>query len=204
MKLIILPSKGKERLDELYKYQFNKLRNCSIKYLLFTDVSLNPQLKTGMGAYLLLDSSRMPDSADSVDLNSLGKQIIFKKFSDTSSTKLEIETAIWAVKSISPAVIENKAGLVLYSDSQCVCGLTDRRKKLESAGFIASGSGKLLNHAESYKEFYKLCDDLGLQVTKVTGHSPKGTHDAIHRIFSIIDRNVRQKLKDWVRDSQLQ
>jgi ribonuclease HI len=50
--------------------------------LLFTDGSVNPQLKIGYGAYL-----PVPDQTVSID--SLKMKVIVKRFEKTSSTKLQ-------------------------------------------------------------------------------------------------------------------
>jgi ribonuclease HI len=167
-----------------------------LKNILFTDVSLNPKIKLGMGAYLLLPEDILNVNPDSLHRFEIEKQIVLKKFEDTSSTKLEIETVLWALEEFK--LIPGKANkpLLLYSDSQCVCGLLDRRQRLEETNFIGKSSGKLLNHSEQYKEFYKLQRELGFEVIKVAGHAPHETHDTVHRIFSFVDEYVRNKFKE--------
>ncbi len=162
---------------------------------------MDPRSKTGIGAYVVLNSEEIGDKPGKIDKSLIESRIVIKQFADTSSTKLEIETALWAlgeVKNAAPAINE---GICLYSDSQCVCGLPGRRAKLESRGFVASGSGRELNHAGSYRKFYSLAEELSLDVIKVKGHMPQGTHDGIHRVFSILDRFVRQELRALIRDS---
>ena len=169
-----------------------------INYLLFTDVSLNPKMKIGVGAYLLISNKLIDENIESLNKNDIVEQIHARKFEDTSSTKLEIETALWALDNFKQNTILNKTGLILYSDSQCVCGLLGRKQKLVEANFISKSSGKILNHASLYMEFYKLQKELGFEVIKVVGHSPKATHDITHRIFSYLDSHVRRLLKEWV------
>ena len=54
------------------------------KIWLFTDGSVNPQQRIGMGAFLAVSDSELP-----MDL--LANQIKVKRFDDTSSTKLELQ-----------------------------------------------------------------------------------------------------------------
>jgi len=56
---------------------------------LFTDGSVNPQSKIGFGAYLFLNKLEF----FSLELE---KKIKIQKFVNTSSTKLELETLLWA------------------------------------------------------------------------------------------------------------
>jgi len=165
---------------------------------LFTDVSLNPQLKLGMGAYLLLTEDETSTEPDKLDKHHLINQIVVRKFENTSSTKLEIETVLWALDEFKKNCKEENQSLLLYSDSQCVCGLPGRRQKLESSDFIGKSSGKVLNHSELYKDFYNLQNELGFEVIKVSGHAPKSTHDTVHRIFSYLDHEVRRLFKEWM------
>ncbi len=63
--------------------------------ILFTDGSINPQSKIGYGAYLAVAE---------IDLSheSLKKHVKIKRFEDTSSTKLELQTLLWALEDIKP------------------------------------------------------------------------------------------------------
>ena len=61
---------------------------------LFTDVSINTNLKIGFGAYLLVPESYLKEK--SYDL--IKKEVKLKKFESTSSTKLEIETLLWSLE----------------------------------------------------------------------------------------------------------
>ena len=120
------------------------------KIKLFCDGSCNPQEKIGYGAYLLIEDNNF-------DLIFLKSKIIFKKFENTSSSKLEIETLLWALNDIDikDSIIE------VYTDCQNIIGLENRREKLEKNNFQTS-SGKIINHYELYKEFFEKLDELNL------------------------------------------
>ncbi|NCB12611.1 MAG: ribonuclease H, partial [Erysipelotrichia bacterium] len=63
------------------------------KIKLFTDSSVNPQKKIGFAAFLLLEKER-------ISLEDMKKGIKIKRFEDTSSTKLELQTLLWALDEI--------------------------------------------------------------------------------------------------------
>ncbi len=61
--------------------------------MLFTDGSVNTQSKIGYGAYLAVFDRGL-------SLESLKKNIKVKQFEHTSSTKLELQTLLWALSDI--------------------------------------------------------------------------------------------------------
>ena len=73
------------------------MENLLNKYLLFTDVSLNPKMKIGIGAYLLIPEDIIKNAPDLISKPDIINQIEVKKFENVSSTKLEIETVLWAL-----------------------------------------------------------------------------------------------------------
>jgi len=165
-------------------------------YAVFTDVSLNPKLKRGLGAYLIVPVSSLELPLLEIVPSDFVKLIHFRSFEFTSSTQLEVETVLWAIKEIFQ--IHNNdvsVKLHLFTDSQCVAGLLGRRQRLEQNKFISKATKLPLLHADLYKEFFKLYDEIRFDVTKVAGHAESYTHDTKHRIFSYLDKAVRQKFK---------
>ena len=79
---------------------------------LFTDGSVNPQKRIGFGAYLLLNEDDLSSTTLSKD------DVITKSFEDTSSSKLELEAMLWALKDISTenskVVILRIIGFIIY------------------------------------------------------------------------------------------
>ena len=154
------------------------------KIKLFCDGSCNPQEKIGYGAYLLIEDNNF-------DLIFLKSKIIFKKFENTSSSKLEIETLLWALNDIDikDSIIE------VYTDCQNIIGLENRREKLEKNNFQTS-SGKLINHYELYKEFFEKLDELNLTFIKVKGHKKTSLKDELDTIFNLVDKASRKALRE--------
>lgn len=148
---------------------------------LFTDGSVNPQSCIGYGAYLLLDE-------DSHDFENSVKT---KMFEQTSSTKLELHTLLWALGEIalSPSKI------IIYTDCQNILGLKARREKFEKNNYLTA-KNRLINNHELYKEFYKTTDRLNCEFVKVKGHKLSHTKDEIDRLFTLVDKASRKALRE--------
>ncbi len=154
------------------------------KIKLFCDGSCNPQEKIGYGAYLLIEDNNF-------DLIFLKSKIIFKKFENTSSSKLEIETLLCALNDIDikDCIIE------VYTDCQNIIGLENRREKLEKNNFQTS-SGKLIGNYELYKDFFGKLDELNLTFIKVKGHKKNSLKDELDTIFNLVDKASRKALRE--------
>ena len=152
--------------------------------LLFTDGSVNTKTKVGFGAYLSVDSSQNTKDLPIVKL---------KKFENTSSTKLELETLLWALNEIE---IKNQK-IKIYTDSQNIIGLPRRQFKLEQNNFY-SGNGKRLNNHELYIEFYKLTSKLNCEFIKLEGHSVSAQKDEIDKLFTLVDRASRKATREEI------
>lgn len=166
------------------------------RYALFTDVSLNTRLKLGFGAYLVMHSSFLEIPPERIIQSAVIDQIRLRRFEATSSSKLEVQTLLWALEDFQKGVSGLRSGMLkVYSDSQCVTGLLRRRLHLEMNGFRSRGKHCLLKNAALYRKFYEFHDTLGFDVVKVTGHVRSSSHDSIHRIFSFVDKEARKALR---------
>jgi ribonuclease HI len=153
------------------------------KRILFTDGSVNTQVKTGYGAYLVINEDELSVKPNVADIK-------VKKFVDTSSTKLELQTLIWALTE----VLGTCKKIVVYTDSQNIIGLPERRTRLEENDYC-SGKNKLLNNHELYRTFYKIMDQLDCELVKVKGHQPSSQKNNIDLLFTLVDRAARKVLK---------
>lgn len=171
------------------------------RYALFSDVSLNPGLKLGFGAYLLTHSSALEIPPEGMAQQEFARQIKLRRFDTTSSTKLEVQTLLWALKDFQEGALGSRFGILdVYSDSQCVTGLLRRRGHLEMLGFCNGRTERPLKNACLYRTFYQFYDALGFEVIKVAGHSRSSTHDSIHRIFSFVDKEAGRALRIFMRE----
>ena len=75
----------------------------------FTDGSVNTQLKIGYGAYLVVYEQNQ-----SFDV--LKESVKIKRFEQTSSTKLELQTLLWSLNQIIGLADLNEISLTIYTE----------------------------------------------------------------------------------------
>jgi ribonuclease HI len=168
-------------------------------FALFTDVSVNPQRKHGVGGYLLVPVPFLEIEPRDIERGEVSARLKIKRFEETSSTKLEVQTVLWALEDSRKELTGSALGsLRIYTDSQCVAGLMGRRAGLTNSEFLAKRSGRPLTNAPLYRAFYSAYDQLDFQLIKVPGHSSACSHDTVQRIFSYVDREVRKALALWL------
>jgi ribonuclease HI len=168
-------------------------------FALFTDASLNFKLSVGAGAFLIIPAELFAGQSGSISAEQLAGFLRVKRFAETGSTALEIKTALWALESFRKEFTAAGAGdLCLYTDSQCLAGLLRRRAALERNDFMSKRAGVALKNAALYRTFFKLYDEDGFEVIKVTGHTRSAERDTLQSVFSFLDRETRKKLRTWV------
>ena len=154
---------------------------------IFIDGSVNNQLKIGYGAYLVV-------SELGAAIESLKDTVRVKRFEHTNSTKLELQTLLWA---LSETVALGGGGdmvLTVYTDSQNIIGLRGRRTRLEASDYFTSKNNQLNNY-ELYQEFYRLNSSLTCEFVKVIGHQPSSKKYEIDKLFSLVDQASRRALR---------
>jgi ribonuclease HI len=149
--------------------------------LLFSDGSVNTKSKIGYGAYFF--ATRQEIEARQFDIK-------LKRFEQTSSTKLELQTLLYALNEVQ----DFNCKIKVYTDSQNIIGLEGRRERLEKNNYRSS-KNKLLNNYELYQEFYKLIDKLDCKFYKVQGHLKSNQKDDVDKLFAIVDRASRKALR---------
>ena len=162
--------------------RFQLATNNNMKLMLFTDGSVDIRLRIGYGSYLAIS-----EGLESQE--SLVEQIKVKRFEDTSSTQLELETLLWALSEMG-----STSEIISYSDSQNIAGLNSRRKKLEENDYYAKNGKQLKNH-ELYRQFYKSTDHLNIKFIQVRGHLRSNRKNQIDKVFSLVDRASRNALR---------
>ena len=154
---------------------------------IFTDGSVNSKLKIGYGGYLVVSDFAQP-------INTLQDAVKLKRFEQTSSTKLELQTVLWALNEIVLAEGRELA-ISVYTDCQNIIGLPDRRARLEENDYFSS-KNKRLNNYELYQEFYQLTSELNCEFIKVLGHQASSKKEGIDRLFELVDRASRRALRE--------
>ena len=151
--------------------------------LCFTDGSVNTQAH-GYGAYLLVSELGLP-------LDSLKARVKVRKFEHTTSTKLELQTLIWALGDIQPSASK----VTIYTDSQNIVGLPGRRDRLEKNDYFSKNNQRLNNY-QLYQDFYRMTDHLACEFVKVRGHQVSKQKDDVDRLFTLVDRASRKALRE--------
>ena len=151
--------------------------------IVFTDSSVNPQTQVGYGAYLALAEFGLSPSE-------LLSSIKLRRFEQTSSTRLELQTLLWALGELPILGTQ----LRVYTDSQNIIGLPGRRARLEQNGYRSRNKKRLANYL-LYQEFYRFSDSLDCQWLKVCGHQLSEQKNDIARLFTLVDRAARQALR---------
>lgn len=151
--------------------------------LIFTDASVNTQTKIGCGAFLVISGPNVP-------LEKLESRIKLQKFEDTSSTKLELQTLLWALGEIQT----RDQKVIVYTDSQNIFGLPGRREGFEKNNYFTVKKKRIKNF-ELYKEFYRLTEQIDYELVQVAGHKKSHHKDYIDELFTLVDRAARKALR---------
>ena len=151
--------------------------------MLFTDGSVNVQSNIGYGAYLAV-----PECGLSLD--SLRARVQVRRFEHTSSTKLELQTLLWALRDIQAS----GSRVIVYTDSQNIMGLQGRRDRFEQNDYRSKKNRRFKDY-ELYQEFYRMTDSLNCRFVKVRGHKVSSQKGDIDRLFTLVDRASRIALR---------
>lgn len=151
--------------------------------MLFVDGSVDTRSKVGYGAYLIVSNyENLPQV--------LKTHVKVKRFEQTSSTKLELQTLLWALSDVQ--ILEHK--VTVYTDSQNIIGLPKRRERFEQNDY-RSKKNRRLNNYELYQDFFKITDQHNCKFVKVRGHKVSRQKDEIDRLFTLVDRASRSALR---------
>jgi len=155
--------------------------------MLLMDGSVNTQSNIGYGAYLAVPEFEL-------SLDSLRARMKVRRFEQTSSTKLELQTLLWALRDIQ--ALGGK--VIVYTDSQNIMGLPGRRERFEQNNY-RSKKKRRLNNYELYQDFFSMTDQLNCKFVKVRGHQVSNQKDEIDRLFTLVDRAARNALRGETR-----
>lgn len=193
-----MPARCKiENAYRIIAQEFDVVKALAKDFTLFTDVSVSPGLKLGVGAYVMIPASFLEASSGVIGRPQITGRLKVRRFEDTSSTRLELQTVLWALTEDGRGP---HGSLTIYSDSQCVSGLLKRKLSLLAGGFLSKKTNQQLSNASLYRTFYEFHDELGFHVVKVDGHSGCRVRDTAHRIFSFVDKEARKALKIWLNE----
>lgn len=157
---------------------------------LFTDGSVDPLSKVGYGAYLVATTPLPPR-------DQLARRVVSKRFTETTSTRLEIQTLLWAINELKDTgqLQPQQDHLTIYSDCQTIINLPARRQRLEQNNYCSKKNVPLKN-SDLYQQLFHQFDSLNLKLIKVRGHQAAKYQKHIDQIFTLVDRYARQTLRD--------
>ena len=150
---------------------------------LFSDGSVNTSTNVGFGAWLIVNQDELLAAG-------LKPEINIKRFENSSSVKLELETLLSAFSNIQG--FEGK--ITVYTDSQNIIGLPGRRSRLEKNNYYTK-SGRRIHNFELYQQFYQYLDEMNCEFIKIKGHKKSGLKNNIDRLFTLVDRASRNALR---------
>lgn len=171
---------------------------------IFIDSSYSPGRRFGVGGFLCI-----PDCPDEALAN---KNVLDELYSpdavktriveNTTNTRLELQTLLWALESLkldnetkTPGII---GSITIYTDCRTAVDLLRRRKRLESACYLSKRKGTTLGNADIYKSIFMLYDELSPKLVWVKGHTSVKDRVGMQRIFSKVDRLVRNLLRSYL------
>ncbi len=157
--------------------------------LLFSDGSVNTKSGIGYGAYLLVKN------LDTTSLEASKNSMQIKRFNSTSSTKLELEALLWALEKVMPQLSRFNSELTIYTDSQNIVGLPNRRGGLEQNNYYSRNNKRLTSYL-LYKKFYQLSDQLNFELVKVQGHKALSQKNEIDQYFALVDQAARRAMRE--------
>jgi ribonuclease HI len=151
--------------------------------MIFTDGSVNTRSRIGYGAYLSVFKRGL-----SLDL--LRSSVKVKRFENTSSTKLELQTLLWALSNVQAV----GRRVIIYTDSQNIMGLRGRHDHFEQNDY-RSKKNRRLNNYELYQEFFRMTNQVNCEFIRVRGHKASNQKDEIDTLFTLVDRASRKALR---------
>lgn len=153
---------------------------------IFTDVSVDPESRIGIGSYLF-----------SNDLDTVDKHNIkYIKYDSTSSTMAELYTIGYVfnyLNLIYTNPLDISPSIYLYTDCRSFINLIiTRRDTIKSTHRNYKLYKYLINTVEKFK----------INVVWTEGHPPKKLQIEKHqRIFSMVDKHARKTLRDIIKQS---
>lgn len=153
---------------------------------LFTDASVDPQTKIGYGAYLLI-----PEFSLEAPISKHKTSVKTKKFKDTTSSKLELETLLWALGKIPT----KKCKIIVYTDCQNIISLKAREERIVKNNYMSRKNTLIRNH-KLYRKFYNITDRYECDFIKVKGHKKTEDKDMVDTFFTLVDKASREALRE--------
>lgn len=149
----------------------------------YTDGSCHTQLKTGAwAAIIIIDDKKIKLSGTA---------------QNTTHNRMEITAFIETIEYILKDNTEFQE-IHIYTDSQYVTGLMERKNKLKAAGFITKAGNSIQNPDLVQKIIY-LLENYPIKLIKVKAHLKKNETENLN---IEVDKMVRRLLRDNLKDNE--
>lgn len=143
----------------------------------YTDGSCHTQLKIGAWASIILNNN------EKIKLSGTEQ--------NTTHNRMEIQASIESIRYI----IEQIAGfqeINIYTDSQYVVGLLERKNKLKTANFLTK-KGESIQNPDLVQKFIFLLENYPIKLIKVKAHQKKSE---LENLNIEVDMMVRRLLRN--------
>ena len=148
---------------------------------LFCDSSFDPASRQGFAAFLQMDAVHLLEPA--------GDAVQFALFTQTTNTRLELQGVLRGLQGIG-----DSDPVTVFTDCATIPGLFTRRVGLESCAYT-SRNGRPLANADLYQRLFTESERLVLGFQWVKGHKPAGERTPAERVFGVVDRAARRRLR---------
>ena len=88
-----------------------------------------------------------------------------------------------------------KEKLPFIPTRKILIGLQRRRSRLEKNNYCAK-SGRPINNADLYREFFQKTNRINCEIIKIKGHKKTRLKSNIDRLFSLVDRASRNAVRE--------
>ena len=148
----------------------------------YTDGSCHTKLKTGAWATVIVFEN------DKIKLHGIEQ--------NTTHNRMEIKACIESIYYITEKTIFFEE-IQIYTDSQYVVGLLQRKDKLKNADFLTK-KGNSIQNPDLVQEFITLLEKYPIKLLKVKAHQKKNEEENLN---IEVDKMVRKILRQAINNS---
>lgn len=159
----------------------------------FSDASFDKAAQRAVTGYLLIDN---------LQSHAQDTEIVLQSFEEQNNIRAEMRGAIEALgvvmekqREVKNAAVEIKFDVILYTDCESIVQLPTRQHRLATTEFLSRKTGKLLNNADLYQEFYKRYNSVQPTLQWIKGHTATSSRSQLHDYFRRVDIAVRKALR---------
>lgn len=110
---------------------------------------------------------------------------------NTTHNRMELIALIKSIEHIKNEIDKNSE-INVYSDSQYLIHLIERKEKLRSASFKTK-KGKSVQNEDLVKKLYLISDTYNIKYIKVKAHQKKNESENLNRVVDIESRRVLRR-----------